>query len=179
MCRSARARATIPAWNRTGSTMSRPGSWKSPSLRAAPRRHQRRLGHAAIAVDAALALTGSLAAGASALTSTAQAPTRAAGATADKQDSGWYGKRDGKCRKGEGHRRSSAGTFSYYGIRRRQSEGQRLRVAAGAQRLVGADRLLEARSVTASLLTGPRRSSPSPGALSPRPAAAARARTPR
>ena len=77
------------------------------------RRQQRRFGHAAIAAVAALALTGSLAAGASALTSTAQAPTRAAGSTADKQDSGWYGKRDGKCRKGEGHRRSSAGTLSY------------------------------------------------------------------
>jgi hypothetical protein len=38
---------------------------------------RRRLGPAALAVVAALALTGSLAAGASALTSTAQAPTRA------------------------------------------------------------------------------------------------------
>jgi hypothetical protein len=73
----------------------------------APRRQQRRLGHAAIAVTAALALTGSLAAGASALTSTAQAPTRATSSEGAKQWNGWGGKRDGKCRKGEGHRRSA------------------------------------------------------------------------
>ena len=72
----------------------------------APRPPRRRLGHAAIAAVAALALTGSLAAGASALTSTAQAPTRATDSSAVEQH-GWYGKRDGKCRKGERHRRSS------------------------------------------------------------------------
>jgi hypothetical protein len=66
----------------------------------APRRQQRRLGHAAIAAVAALALTGSLAAGASALTSTAQAPTRT---QAEKGFDGW----DGKCHKGERHSRSS------------------------------------------------------------------------
>ena len=79
------------AWNRTGSTMSRPGSWRSPPLRAPPRRQPRRLGHAAIAVVAALALTGSLAAGASALTSTAQAPTRAVESrrTVDEAGHGW------------------------------------------------------------------------------------------
>jgi hypothetical protein len=70
------------------------------------RPQQRRLGHAAVAAVAAVALTGSLAAGASALTSTAQAPTRESSRTAEKSD-GWYGKRDGLCRKGERHRRSS------------------------------------------------------------------------
>jgi hypothetical protein len=77
----------------------------------APRRPQRRLGHAAIAAVAALALTGSLAAGASALTSTAQAPTRASDST-KLEKHGWYGKRDGKCRRGE-HRRSSESALSY------------------------------------------------------------------
>ncbi len=68
-----------------------------------------RAGPAALAVTAALALTGSLAAGASALTSTAQAPTRAA-------DQSWHafkqghrsGKRHGLCNKGEGRRSSSS-----------------------------------------------------------------------
>ena len=120
MCRSARGRATIPAWNRTGSTMSRPGSWKSPSPERAPRRQQRRIGHAAIAAVAVLALTGSLAAGASALTSTAQAPTRAAEKSQAEKGDGWYGKRDGKCRKGEGHRRLG-GDLQLLGIRRRHS----------------------------------------------------------
>jgi hypothetical protein len=81
---------------------------EEPVAPRAPLRRQRRLGHAAIAAVAALALTGSLAAGASALTSTAQAPTRAAESSqAEKGHNGWYGKRDGKCRRGEGHRRSS------------------------------------------------------------------------
>jgi hypothetical protein len=78
---------------------------EEPAAPRAPRRHQRRLGHAAIAGVAALALTGSLAAGASALTSTAQAPTRST--ETSQAEKGWYGKRDGLCRKGE-HRRSSA-----------------------------------------------------------------------
>jgi hypothetical protein len=66
-----------------------------------------------LAVTAALALTGSLAAGASALTSTAQAPTRAAEPSShvDKQGHRW-GKRHGLCNKGEGSRRS-AETLSY------------------------------------------------------------------
>jgi hypothetical protein len=70
-----------------------------------PRRPPRRFGHAAVAAIAAVALTGSLAAGASALTSTAQAPTRES-SQAERSD-GWHGKRDGLCRKGERHRRSS------------------------------------------------------------------------
>jgi hypothetical protein len=75
----------------------------------APRR-PRRVGPAVLAVTAALALTGSLAAGASALTSTAQAPTRAADQSSHvvKQ-----GRRHGLCNKGEGHRRSSAEALSY------------------------------------------------------------------
>ena len=85
---------------------------EEPVVPRAPRRQQRRLGHAAIAAVAALALTGSLAAGASALTSTAQAPTRAA-EKAGQDAEGWYGKRDGKCRRGEGHRRSSEAALSY------------------------------------------------------------------
>src|SRR4051794_8250327 len=44
----------------------------------APRRQPRRLGHAAAALTAAAVVAGTLAAGASALTSTAQAPTRPA-----------------------------------------------------------------------------------------------------
>ncbi len=80
----------------------------------APPRRQRRYGHAAIALVAAAALTGSLAAGASALTSTAQAPTRAAEQSSDIGEQGHrWGKRDGKCRKGEGHRRSSAAALNY------------------------------------------------------------------
>ena len=84
---------------------------EEPVVPRAPRRQQRRLGHAAIAVVAALALTGSLAAGASALTSTAQAPTRATDST-KLEKYGWYGKRDGKCRRGE-RRRSSESALSY------------------------------------------------------------------
>jgi hypothetical protein len=48
---------------------------EEPAEPREPRR--RRIGPAALAVTAALALTGSLVAGASALTTTAQAPTRA------------------------------------------------------------------------------------------------------
>jgi hypothetical protein len=61
-----------------------------------------------IAGVAAVALMGSLAAGASALTSTAQAPTRAVEKSSHvaKQGHRW-GKRDGLCRKGERHRRSA------------------------------------------------------------------------
>jgi hypothetical protein len=75
----------------------------------APRR-PRRVGPAALAVTAALALTGSLAAGASALTSTAQAPTRAAEKSSHVVK---RGHRHGLCHKGEGHRRQSAGALSY------------------------------------------------------------------
>jgi hypothetical protein len=75
----------------------------------APQR-PRRVGPAVLAVTAALALTGSLAAGASALTSTAQAPTRATDTSSHvvKQ-----GRRHGLCNKGEHHRRSSARALSY------------------------------------------------------------------
>jgi hypothetical protein len=76
----------------------------APPARA---RQQRRLGHAALALTAAAVLAGSLAAGASALTSTADAPTRAAQQSVVKKHNGWA-KRDGKCRRGEGHRRSAA-----------------------------------------------------------------------
>jgi len=77
----------------------------------APRRHQRRLGHAAIAFTAAAVLAGSLAAGASALTSTAQAPTREAAKSQTFKKHGWAGKRDGKCRRGDRDR--STASFSY------------------------------------------------------------------
>ena len=69
---------------------------------AAPARSQRRLGHAAVALTAAAVVTGTLAASATALTSTAQAPTRAAEQSATHKP--WW---DGKCHKGEGHRRSA------------------------------------------------------------------------
>jgi hypothetical protein len=77
----------------------------------APRRHQRRLGHAAIVLTAAAVLTGTLAAGASALTSTAQAPTREAAKSQTSKKHGWAGKRDGKCRRGDRDR--STASFSY------------------------------------------------------------------
>ena len=80
---------------------------EEPDAPRPARPQQRRLGHAAVAAVAALALTGALAAGASALTSTAQAPTRATSSDGAKEWNGWGGKRDGKCRKGEGHRRSA------------------------------------------------------------------------
>ena len=73
----------------------------------APRR-SRRVGPAVLALTAALALTGSLAAGASALTSTAQAPTRAADKSAEfKGHHGWGAKRDGWCDKDKRRARSS------------------------------------------------------------------------
>ena len=79
-----------------------------------PRRSRpSRIGPAVIAVAAAVALTGSLAAGASALTSTAQAPTRAVEKSQSVTEHHRYGKRDGLCRKGEGHRRSTAVAPSY------------------------------------------------------------------
>jgi hypothetical protein len=60
-------------------------------------------------MTAAAVLAGSLAAGASALTSTADAPTRpAAKSLQTKQHNGWAGKRDGKCRRGEKHRRATS-----------------------------------------------------------------------
>lgn len=85
---------------------------EAPEEPRPPRRPQRRFGHAALAAIAAFALAGSLAAGASALTSTAQAPTREV-SQLDTRDGwqskrdGWHGKRDGWCRKGDKHRRSS------------------------------------------------------------------------
>jgi hypothetical protein len=69
---------------------------------APPPRAPRRLGHAAVALTAAAVLTGTLAASATALTPAAQAPTRAAEQSAD--GTSWW---DGKCRKGDGHRRSA------------------------------------------------------------------------
>ena len=74
----------------------------------------RRVGPAVLAVTAAVALTGSLAAGASALTSTAQAPTRAVEKSQTVTRYGHRsGERHGLCRKGEGHRRSAAAAPSY------------------------------------------------------------------
>jgi hypothetical protein len=79
-----------------------------------PRKPRRtwRVGPTMLAVTAAVALTGSLAAGASALTSTAQAPTRAVEQTGYvvKQGHRW-GERDGLCDKAE--RRRSAEALSY------------------------------------------------------------------
>ena len=79
---------------------------------ARQRQRTRRVGPALLAVTAAVALTGSLAAGASALTSTAQAPTR----TVEKsgyvvqQEHRWK-KSHGLCDKGE--RRKAAAALSY------------------------------------------------------------------
>src|SRR5829696_4608724 len=87
---------------------------EEPSEPARPQRRSRKFGPAVIAVTAAVALTGSLAAGASALTSTAQAPTRAVEKSQSVTKQGHrYGKRDGLCRKGGGHRRSAAAAPSY------------------------------------------------------------------
>jgi hypothetical protein len=84
---------------------------EEPEEPRAPRRSWR-VGPALLAVTAAVALTGSLAAGASALTSTAQAPTRAVQKTGHVAKQGHrYGKRDGLCDKGE--RRESAAALSY------------------------------------------------------------------
>ena len=79
---------------------------EEPDVPREPRPRPGRVGPAVLAVTAALALTGSLAAGASALTSTAQAPTRAAekSGVVSKQGHGW-GKRHGLCDK---DRRSAA-----------------------------------------------------------------------
>jgi hypothetical protein len=82
---------------------------EEPAAPRAPRRTpQRRLGHAAIALTAVAVVTGTLAASATALTSTAQAPTRAADQSQSGESYHKWGKRDGKCRKGEGHRRAAA-----------------------------------------------------------------------
>ena len=87
---------------------------EEPSEPPRARKRPRRIGPAVLAVTAAVALTGSLAAGASALTSTAQAPTRAVEKSQTVTKTGHrYGKRDGLCRKGEGHRRSAAATLGY------------------------------------------------------------------
>jgi hypothetical protein len=85
---------------------------EEPVERPVPQR-RRRVGPAVLAVTAALSLTGSLAAGASALTSTAQAPTRAVEKSGHvaKQGQRW-GKRHGLCNKGD--RSSSAPTALSY-----------------------------------------------------------------
>jgi hypothetical protein len=82
---------------------------EEPDEPRAPRR-PRRVGPAVLAVTAALALTGSLAAGASALTSTAQAPTLPVEKTGTVIDRG-HGWGDGLCDKGE--RREPAAALSY------------------------------------------------------------------
>jgi hypothetical protein len=83
---------------------------EEPSEPRAPRQQQpRRVGPAVLAVTAAVALTGSLAAGASALTSTAQAPTRAVEKSQSVTDYGHRsGGRHGLCHKGEAYRRDAA-----------------------------------------------------------------------
>lgn len=86
---------------------------EEPEPPRAPRR-RRRAGPAVLALTAALALTGSLAAGASALTSTAQAPTRAAEKSAGFDGHGWGEQRDGKCRKGADRMRSSSSAAVNY-----------------------------------------------------------------
>ena len=79
---------------------------EEPVQPRAPRR-PRRVGPAVLALTAALALTGSLAAGASALTSTAQAPTRAVEKSAELEGAWGSQKRDGWCRKDRERKRSS------------------------------------------------------------------------
>jgi hypothetical protein len=75
---------------------------EEPAEPRAPRKPPGRVGPAVLAVVAALALTGSLAAGASALTSTAQAPTRAVEKTGHVANQGQrWGKRHGLCNKGD------------------------------------------------------------------------------
>jgi hypothetical protein len=76
---------------------------EEPEEPRAPRR-SRRIGPALLAVTAAISLTGSLAAGASALTSTAQAPTRAVEKTG-------HVAKHGLCDKGE--RQQAAAALSY------------------------------------------------------------------
>jgi hypothetical protein len=70
-----------------------------------PPRRPWRIGHTALAVIAAVVLTGTLAAGASALTSTAQAPTRNA-AKVERSWSRLY--HQGGCHRGD-HRPAAAG----------------------------------------------------------------------
>jgi hypothetical protein len=73
-----------------------------------------RAGPAMLAVTAALALTGSLAAGASALTSTAEAPTHSIEQSTGVIDyHGWDSQRDGTCRKDDDRRRSSSTPVDY------------------------------------------------------------------
>jgi hypothetical protein len=80
---------------------------EEPSEPRAPQR-PRRVGPAVLGVTAALALTGSLAAGASALTSTAQAPTR----SVEKTEQGHrWGHREGLCNKER--QRQSTTALSY------------------------------------------------------------------
>lgn len=75
-------------------------------------RRPRRIGPAMIALVAATALMGSLAAGASALTSTALAPTRDStyGTSSTATDGYLRMRHDGVCHRGDGesHRRSAA-----------------------------------------------------------------------
>jgi hypothetical protein len=79
-----------------------------------PRKPPGRVGPAVLAVVAALALTGSLAAGASALTSTAQAPTRSVEQTGHvfKQGDRLGKRHHGLCHKGD--RGTSAPTALSY-----------------------------------------------------------------
>jgi len=78
---------------------------------ARQRQRTRRVGPALLAVTAAVALTGSLAAGASALTSTAQAPTRAVEKSGHVAKQGHRRGQHGLCHRGE--RRRSAAALSY------------------------------------------------------------------
>src|SRR3954453_18356988 len=88
---------------------------EEPSEPVRPTR-PRRFGPAVLAVTAGVALTGSLAAGASALTSTAQAPTRAVEKSQLVTKQGHRsGGHHGLCHKGEGHRGApdAAAALSY------------------------------------------------------------------
>src|SRR3954453_6206286 len=79
-----------------------------------PPKRPRRIGPAVLAATAVIALAGSLAAGASALTSTAQAPTRAVEKSQQVTRHGdRSGRRDGLCHRGEGHRRDAAAAINY------------------------------------------------------------------
>jgi hypothetical protein len=84
---------------------------EEPEERVEPRRRRRRVGPAVLAVTAALSLTGSLAAGASALTSTAQAPTVQKSGHVAKQGQR-YGHRHGLCDKDD-QSRSAPVALSY------------------------------------------------------------------
>ena len=83
---------------------------EEPAERVQPRR-RRRVGPAVLALTAALSLTGSLAAGASALTSTAQAPTVQKSGHVAKQGHR-YGHRHGLCDKDD-QSRSAPAALSY------------------------------------------------------------------